>query len=328
MRAQFLQERRLDALEFGRQRLPREPHAAVGQVVGAKGNGIDQGAVAGVAHPNRPARMWAVDIGVEHAETDGIGLHLPDLGQCLVGAGEMAYLRHGVSGHVIADVPDAHGAIEAAQRERKIAEAATLVRAEDLPPLPAHIPEAVAGVHRPEDTAVVDTFEAAAVEDRARRGVEVELEIADRLLAKVEHKVDIPNVPIGLGIDGGPGSGIGEQGVRRVDQLPFARKRRSGVARVISIGAEASLGGIEVLTGGEGEDIGLVGRRRDRDTAGIGRQVVETSYLERCSNSGLNSFIGPTNTQAAPSSTRSAEKVSGWSHSKSSDGHSGLRSTQ
>ncbi len=107
MRAQLLQVRRLDALEFGRQRLPREPHAAVGQVVGAKGDGIDQGAVAGVAHPVDLLVGGAVDIGVEHAETDGIGPHLPDLGQCLVGAGEMADLRHGVSGHVIADVADA-----------------------------------------------------------------------------------------------------------------------------------------------------------------------------------------------------------------------------
>ena len=130
------------------------------------------------------------------------------------------------------------GAIEAAQRERKIAEAAPLVRAEDLAPLPAHVAEAVARVHGPEDAAVVDAFEAAAVEDRAGRGVEVELEVADRLLAEVEHKVD---VAVGLGIDGRPVGGVGQQGIRRVDQLPFAPERGARGGTCDLVGAEATV---------------------------------------------------------------------------------------
>ncbi len=100
-----------------------------------------------------------------------------------------------------ADVADLQGPLQVAEGERAVAETPPLVRREPLPPRATGVAEAVAQVPGPEDAGIVDALEEVGVDQRVRRGVDLQLHVADNLAPEIHDQV---RVAVGLRVDRRP----------------------------------------------------------------------------------------------------------------------------
>src|SRR5579862_7194150 len=183
----------------------------VSEIVSTEGHRIDECAVPCISYPIDLLIGWAIDIGIQHAKTNGVSANFPDFVQGLIRAVETASRFDRIGRHPVRNLPDFKRMREVAECKRSVAETAPLMRREYLMTFTADVAETIACIAGPEDAAVVDPLKEIGVDNRALRCINFNLYIANRFTPEVNHEM---HLTVRLRMDRRPVAVVMEQCVR------------------------------------------------------------------------------------------------------------------